>query len=660
MSLPYDPSRRRSLGGPGSPPPNGQGAHAWARGEKHGLMGVAGPPEPPPHAPPFQSRQMPPPSPPQMPSSASSLPGSAPRGPPTASPFAGARDLASFSSNRPGGGMSISSILGNSEERKSQSSPQVSHAAASPPKSMPPPSPGRARATSMREGFSRGYRDLSPPRNIFGELRPSSAVFGHDRVTSEPRRDGMAASPLFQHGFRAYQPPQQEQRHALNGYAPPGRPSSQPAEQPPPRSVEDIIRRDAPAEGHFAMFRHFAEPQNLPPRSDMTPRHDTAAFPNGHGPPSHTTERALFSSPQLDRERERGPPPPMRYHPGTFGTPLGEERTGLFRPAYPPGQEPPRESIEMRQFQDMRRDAARSSPPLSDLTSFERARNGYMDRPMTLEEHQRLEMQHRDPHRKESDGSAHRALLNVSPDLNRKGRNSPLPQAVQGAQPRHVGPGGDNPGIKMEFGRMFSGLGSGVGTATPTAGQSVNGNATPSRLSPAPHLEGGDLVRTAVAEIEEGRSSARNGSRGGKKGGRRSRDEERMDTPDGQRGSKKSKTAHHHHHVHPHHHHHHHHHEGLDNGPSPFNMLRFPPNPIPHTSVTPNPSHHHHHHHTTHAHPGHHHHHPPARPPPLPKKPITTVMSRRLVEDCANKPRKHLGSQLYTTSISLPPQATPT
>ena len=30
-------------------------------------------------------------------------------------------------------------------------------------------------------------------------------------------------------------------------------------------------------------------------------------------------------------------------------------------------------------------------------------------------------------------------------------------------------------------------------------------------------------------------------------------------------------------------------------------------------------------------------------------------MSRRLVEDCANKPRKHLGSQLYTTSISLPP-----
>lgn len=32
-------------------------------------------------------------------------------------------------------------------------------------------------------------------------------------------------------------------------------------------------------------------------------------------------------------------------------------------------------------------------------------------------------------------------------------------------------------------------------------------------------------------------------------------------------------------------------------------------------------------------------------------------MSRRLVEDCAKKPRKHLGSQLYTTEISRPPAA---
>lgn len=34
-----------------------------------------------------------------------------------------------------------------------------------------------------------------------------------------------------------------------------------------------------------------------------------------------------------------------------------------------------------------------------------------------------------------------------------------------------------------------------------------------------------------------------------------------------------------------------------------------------------------------------------------------TVMSRRLVEEVANKPRKHLGSQLYTTEVSAAPVA---
>lgn len=45
---------------------------------------------------------------------------------------------------------------------------------------------------------------------------------------------------------------------------------------------------------------------------------------------------------------------------------------------------------------------------------------------------------------------------------NRKGRISPLPQAVQGVQPQQPGPAAE-PSIKSEFGRMFSGIGSGVG-----------------------------------------------------------------------------------------------------------------------------------------------------------------------------------------------------
>ncbi|KAL7624739.1 hypothetical protein AAE478_006310 [Parahypoxylon ruwenzoriense] len=52
-------------------------------------------------------------------------------------------------------------------------------------------------------------------------------------------------------------------------------------------------------------------------------------------------------------------------------------------------------------------------------------------------------------------------LLDIKGEINRKGRVSPLPQAVQGAQPQLQGPAGE-PGIKSEFGRMFSGIGSGV------------------------------------------------------------------------------------------------------------------------------------------------------------------------------------------------------
>ena len=56
-----------------------------------------------------------------------------------------------------------------------------------------------------------------------------------------------------------------------------------------------------------------------------------------------------------------------------------------------------------------------------------------------------------------------RSFLGVQ-EINRKGRLSPLPQAVQGAQGQLGGPGGE-PGIKNEFGRMFSGIGSGVGSS---------------------------------------------------------------------------------------------------------------------------------------------------------------------------------------------------
>lgn len=65
-----------------------------------------------------------------------------------------------------------------------------------------------------------------------------------------------------------------------------------------------------------------------------------------------------------------------------------------------------------------------------------------------------------DQRRKGSDEiSQHRLLLAES----KRGRYSPLPQAVQGAQAQSVGPEG---GIKTESGRVFSGIGSGIPTSS--------------------------------------------------------------------------------------------------------------------------------------------------------------------------------------------------
>ncbi|RMY70650.1 hypothetical protein D0862_14715 [Hortaea werneckii] len=630
MGMPFEQPRRRSLGAAGSPP-------QFARRPMEPSAAQAPPPPPPP--PSYPSRNMPPPSPPQMPppsANANHL-ASAPRGPPTTSPFAGVRD---FATHRPNAGMSISSMLGGNDERKPTSSPHSSAMGPSAtPKPMRPASPGRARSSSMREPYA--HREPSPARgSAFGEQRAQSAF--HDRPGQEARRDGVFASSQFPrespHSFRAFRP-EQEQRS--NGLGTHGRPNSQPTEPVRARTVEEIIAtRERPSEGRFSAFRHFGEP-GLPPRSDIIPRHDAHPFPNGVT--SQPRDRDVFASPHTDRDMRQGQP---RYQTGMFSTPLREEQSGIFRPMYHHAPDTARESIETRQLPEYRREEPGSSPPVGELPPYMRARHGFVDRPMTFEEHQRMEAMQREQ-RKESDGSAGpKPLLAHSPDIGKKGRNSPLPQAVQGAQPRHVGPGGGNPGIKMEFGRMFSGIGSGVGSTTPNAGQ--NGTTTPSRMSPARHVEDGDLVRTAVNNIEDWKSGKKNSRRGG----RRPREEDRADedgraTPDVQRGNKRNKTAHPGHH---HHHHHHHHHEPEPQQGS-FNTLRFSSNPA---SAPHHHHHHHHHHHTAHAHPSHHHHHHAPRAVSLPRKPTITVTNTALLSDISHRPRKHLGSQLYTTEIHQP------
>lgn len=150
----------------------------------------------------------------------------------------------------------------------------------------------------------------------------------------------------------------------------------------------------------------------------------------------------------------------------------------------------------------------------------------------------------------------------------RGGRNSPLPQAVQGAQSQLSGPG-DEPGIKSEFGRMFSGIGSGVGVGsgsgalTPSNGGADTTQAGMTVLSP--RREGAGTADGAVTGPGGGSSDAvpvnmTGTNRGVKRSRKTLKDDHNVESGDGGRGTpdaisspirgtKRNRHGHHHHHL---------------------------------------------------------------------------------------------------------------
>ena len=113
-----------------------------------------------------------------------------------------------------------------------------------------------------------------------------------------------------------------------------------------------------------------------------------------------------------------------------------------------------------------------------------------------------------------------RNLLSLLADNNKRGgRVSPLPQAVQGAQGRMRGPASE-PGIKNEFARMFSGIGSGVGSAMstpvpPDSGASVSFPSSPTRVDDVGRLTPLNGRRDMIDQVKS-RVSAKGGRRGRK------------------------------------------------------------------------------------------------------------------------------------------------
>ncbi|KAI9661560.1 MAG: hypothetical protein M1829_006251 [Trizodia sp. TS-e1964] len=242
-----------------------------------------------------------------------------------------------------------------------------------------------------------------------------------------------------------------------------------------------------------------------------------------------------------------------------------------------------------------------------------------------------------------------RGLLGIYNEINRKGRLSPLPQAVQGAQGQISGPAGE-PGIKSEFGRMFSGIGSGVGSGMSTSSPVGNGPPLGPNMSRRE-----DGVDSPVFEgcIDGGEKFPRTSSRGG----RRSKimaDDARNDSESGDgrlspsgvvsRGAKRAR------------HRHHHHAQPEDDVASPqplplpypgLNNLKRTSTPLQNQLVSGGHHHHHHHHHAHRSTP------PTITPAPIPfRKLVKTINSQDVLDQVSHLPRHHLGSAVYSQKIS--------
>lgn len=149
------------------------------------------------------------------------------------------------------------------------------------------------------------------------------------------------------------------------------------------------------------------------------------------------------------------------------------------------------------------------------------------------------------------------------------GRNSPLPQAVQGAQSQLSGPG-DEPGIKSEFGRMFSGIGSGVGVGsssgalTPSNGGLDTTQASTSGLSPRREGTGtadGGIIGLGGTSNDVLPVAMTASGKGVKRSRKAVKDDHNVESGEGgretpetvsspTRGTKRNRHGHHHHHHH--------------------------------------------------------------------------------------------------------------
>jgi hypothetical protein len=582
----YDAARRPSLNG-GSPP-NPYGGEAPHSQAELRLKLILEPPVAPSHDPPpppsFARPQMLPPS---SPTQQHNHPSQTQR-PPYASAFGANRELPGLGPmHRPGSSMSISSLIGGgdtgapAQTSQSQSSPPTNAQPAT-SHSMQPPSPRRSGPSGPRSDFAPFRRQPSPDRTMYGS-NTSRALEGSGFAAGSPTRSynnhdspDLARQSLppsnqaYQFlGQRLYGPSPND---ALprDVRQPPGsippRPNSQP--MGPVAALEEGNSLYNTLTGRRGAYgppeerrRTLGESHHSRPNAaELLAGISQGAVDRDRAITVHPMSQSAFSPP---REPHNFPSPAdaprsLWRHSAPSGTPQNaidvrrEEPAVVQRPygpSLPPSHSAPRyqgpgpeDMIRQRSIDRLNNRVLEQyhAPPTSDPTSLERHKAEPLARSVSssgrsLYDYPRRmgeEMQHSKSH------------IGFGLEASRRtGRASPLPQAVQGAQAQPLSIGKD-PGIKSEFGRMFSGLGSGLS----------KGSVTPSRGSPMPQNrqgsftydpESGEMVRLQRVNSQQGRKPKRvkddsNDGRG---------------TPSGVRGAKRSKhthTGHHHHHA-PHH-----------------------------------------------------------------------------------------------------------
>lgn len=500
-------------------------------------------PPPPPQLSTFTNRHMLPPSSPPY----AHVPQI--RNPSQSSPHAGSRDLPAISAHaRPGSSMSILSMLGGDAGHFS-----------------------RETAISPLPNGTSTESALPPPAHYQSPVASSARSSDAEKQDHLARENAITSS----NRFRAYSGSSMPPCHTLSPDTMPGRPS-QPSEEPRmPYSPESIRHENAPGHTRqsstgMVIDRPISQPVSYNPSardngrkfvntadtiSYKRPRQERGNTSGSYssrvhgtafdllGRSSHAESMEEQSSPSQESSRLQPKPErlvgsayPFLNKASSFPEPAsrqtradlsaeadrmidGDQETDLNNQKSPFDAESLRRLREERlrssaahSHQDMNHSPADIRPRYLD--SLESRTGPSDERRMSAAQamNRSRSIDGMNQHRNSEDLSAHRQQLAIMLDLNKRGRMSPLPQAVQGAQGRTDGPSRD-PSIKNEFSRMFAGIGSGVSSS----GLAGSGRSTPFPSSPRQSVENEQRLPFAPPSDPVRLTDSRNSSRAEKR-----------------------------------------------------------------------------------------------------------------------------------------------